>query len=434
MAHNHHDRLHARQNLWQGLTSAVGNVFGGGGANGNANGPRAPAGSTVYRTVFHTMAPTFSGQVGSYTTVGNDNPPAPSQPPVGPPKPTENPSGVPKSATISSLNSLPTSLVVDRKTTGNLGLATPTGATSTPTADAATDAGGGDQGQSTGTKAGIAIGVLAGVALIFFAVWFLLKKRKQNRERLDDDEKPRGGFLGRSSSTRTTPDPPRLSLRPVTQLFPSFLMDKRASKGANIALGASPTQNQSSYQIGRGGGGASAWERPGASRAMGNDHNPQNPFGDHAHANRAPSPILEERGPFNRAPSPSRDVGAAGLATALGGAAVGAAAASSTRRTSMVRKDGPQPLDLTKQQYNNSGMPPIPPSPAGTDYSVSSLAPGQAPPGTAGGAAIAAAGGPANSAVYRVQLDFKPTLEDEVELRAGQLVRMLHEYDDGWVS
>jgi hypothetical protein len=30
-------------------------------------------------------------------------------------------------------------------------------------------------------------------------------------------------------------------------------------------------------------------------------------------------------------------------------------------------------------------------------------------------------------------MDFNPTMEDELGLRAGQHVRMLHEYDDGWV-
>jgi len=34
--------------------------------------------------------------------------------------------------------------------------------------------------------------------------------------------------------------------------------------------------------------------------------------------------------------------------------------------------------------------------------------------------------------VHRVQLDFKPSMDDELSLKAGQLVRMLHEYDDGW--
>ena len=35
--------------------------------------------------------------------------------------------------------------------------------------------------------------------------------------------------------------------------------------------------------------------------------------------------------------------------------------------------------------------------------------------------------------VHRVQMDFRPNMDDELELSAGQLVRLLHEYDDGWV-
>jgi len=37
------------------------------------------------------------------------------------------------------------------------------------------------------------------------------------------------------------------------------------------------------------------------------------------------------------------------------------------------------------------------------------------------------------SNVHRVQLDFKPSMDDELELKSGQIIRMLHEYDDGWV-
>lgn len=42
-------------------------------------------------------------------------------------------------------------------------------------------------------------------------------------------------------------------------------------------------------------------------------------------------------------------------------------------------------------------------------------------------------GAPFVSNVHRVQLDFAPSLADEMELRAGQLVRLLKSYDDGWV-
>lgn len=59
-----------------------------------------------------------------------------------------------------------------------------------------------------------------------------------------------------------------------------------------------------------------------------------------------------------------------------------------------------------------------------------SVAPGSAQVATA--AAVPVAAGPNN--VHRVQLEFKPSMEDELELKSGQLVCMLHEYDDGWVS
>jgi hypothetical protein len=61
--------------------------------------------------------------------------------------------------------------------------------------------------------------------------------------------------------------------------------------------------------------------------------------------------------------------------------------------------------------------------------SLASQSSNSAVPMAAGGAPPR---GPNN--VHRVQLDFKPSMDDELELRSGQLVRMLHEYDDGWVS
>lgn len=48
--------------------------------------------------------------------------------------------------------------------------------------------------------------------------------------------------------------------------------------------------------------------------------------------------------------------------------------------------------------------------------------------GLAGAAGAAALVDP----IYRVQMDFKPSMGDEIELRSGALVRLLHEYDDGW--
>jgi hypothetical protein len=55
--------------------------------------------------------------------------------------------------------------------------------------------------------------------------------------------------------------------------------------------------------------------------------------------------------------------------------------------------------------------------------------------GAAAGPVIAGAGGPPSpNNVHRVQLDFNPSMDDELGLRSGSLVRLVHEYDDGWVS
>jgi hypothetical protein len=117
---------------------------------------------------------------------------------------------------------------------------------------------------------------------------------------------------------------------------------------------------------------------------------------------------------------------ATGAGPVAGAAIVATGAGSLLTRKASTRKEAPEPLDLT--------MPSGPPSPTGTEFSMHSVAPGQSPGPSKSAAAIAEAGGPASTAVHRVQLDFKPSMEDELELRAGHLVRIVHEYDDGWVS
>lgn len=145
------------------------------------------------------------------------------------------------------------------------------------------------------------------------------------------------------------------------------------------------------------------------------DQKKENPFGNHAEAvdpvNAAGPPVIQATGPGGEA--------MAGAAAA--GAVVGLARGASKRG------NGPKPLDFT-QKLPDIGQP----SPSGTEFSFSEAP--STPVATSGAAAIAAAGGPQNAMVHRVQLDFKPSMEDELEIRAGQLVRVLHEYDDGWVS
>ncbi|KAF2195077.1 hypothetical protein K469DRAFT_648648 [Zopfia rhizophila CBS 207.26] len=96
----------------------------------------------------------------------------------------------------------------------------------------------------------------------------------------------------------------------------------------------------------------------------------------------------------------------------------------------VVGKEVPSPPSIRSENGT------VPPSPAWTEDIPAS--PGPAPTGpppiaVAGGNANGPAPAPAGpNNVHRVQLDFKPSMNDELELHAGQLVRMLHEYDDGW--
>lgn len=268
---------------------------------------------------------------------------------------------------------------------------TMTAPTSAPTKDTdkASDSDGGDGGGDTsaGVKAGIAFGVLGGLLLIGLTIYFAFARRRRKGRAEHGEEKftPVGAVPPPPMKDRSKT--PRLSLRPVTQFFPNF--------------GAAPARPSPSP-------GLSPFERPETSQST----HPSNPFGNQAE--RAASPITEEHRMYSRnAPTtPDRNTKPlpAGRQTSMHG--------NSTRN-----------IDYTLPESRG------PPSPAGTEFSMSSYAPGGGPGApSSGAAAIAAAGGPKNTSVHRVQLDFTPSLEDEMELKAGELVRLLHEYDDGWVS
>ncbi|PTB61435.1 hypothetical protein BBK36DRAFT_1164024, partial [Trichoderma citrinoviride] len=332
-------------------------------------------------------------------------------------------------------------------------------------------------GTSAGAKAGIALGVLGGVLVVGLLIFFLVSRRRKQAEREElsgDDEKaqvtpppaavapvapvaavtpvaavqhqptpvPQPQPVARALTpqispapspepveeeevVRTNPVAPRISLRPASQF--GWDLEKQAAKGAEAAaVGVAVT----SY----------AADRPDTSQS----NNPANPFGQQAE--RVPSPVQDPPAarptykPYSptvasvsdKAPSPevsnAEETAVAAAAVATTAAVVAAGAATLTRKTSIRNQSSKAPVDLTVA----TNLDTVPPSPVGTDYSASSASPvaGAAP--SPGAAAIAAAGGPANSTVHRVQLDFKPNLEDEMELKAGDLVRLLHEYDDGW--
>ncbi|KAK4444881.1 variant SH3 domain-containing protein [Podospora aff. communis PSN243] len=312
--------------------------------------------------------------------------------------------------------------------------------------------------------AGIVIGVLAGVLCVFVLAWFFFNRRRkqiENRRMAVEDEKINGPInpFADSAAIRTPTNAPRLSLRPVTQFLPTF-PDRRVSRGANMMLSAEPKgQNSPLHKP----AGASAWERP-TVNSTSNDAwgrpgtamsaTPSNPFGDNQRIMEEPE--REAARPVSPPTPPQKNVGlaatpryspepvspvdgsrqefptgAAVAAGAVAGVAATGAAAGLVRKAS-IRKDLPRPLDLTMPMPPAMSGAPAPPSPAGTEFSMHSVAPGQPIGPSSSAAAIAAAGGPPQSTVHRVTLDFKPTLDDEMGLTAGQLIRLLHEYDDGW--
>ena len=109
-------------------------------------------------------------------------------------------------------------------------------------------------------------------------------------------------------------------------------------------------------------------------------------------------------------------------------------------RHAIPRKPIPSPLVLSKplqpdpQPTTTSAVQMIPtaqPSPTLSAFSGSSV-PGTPAQDPVKASALVATGKP--TPVHRVQMDYSPSQPDELDIRTGQLVRMLHAYDDGWVS
>ncbi|KAI0165941.1 hypothetical protein GGR57DRAFT_143642 [Xylariaceae sp. FL1272] len=417
---------------------------------------------TIYKTVYETMSADFDGPIAGWTTIGVaaettestqsttadatvTQEPSPTHSAGAKGNSGDDTSDLPQSLTSHSVNlsghstlalasstSIAASLVASASS--NTLAATEAAITSSPSASSAASAS--SSSSSAGTIAGIVIGVLGGILVVALLVFFLFNRRKKDlekqRQEQQEEEKSSGGpYVGgvtRTASvhtTRTTATAPRLSLRPVTEFNPTF-NERRSSKGAGLMLATGGASQQAAK-------GASLWERP----STGHSINTENPFADAARSitptsDGPPASHDQPRNPFD---SPEHVVGMAHttdmpavpvspVSPVSPVDAVAVAGASLTRKASTKKADSPPPLDLT--------MPAGPPSPTGTEFSMNSVAPGQSPGPSKSAAAIAEAGGPPSTAVHRVQLDFHPSMNDEMELRAGHLVRILHEYDDGW--
>lgn len=290
-------------------------------------------------------------------------------------------------------------------------------------------------GLSGGAKAGIAFGVLLGVGAIVALILFCLR-RKRNRQEgytITDDEKVHTDLAGQGAAAmthrassiktaRTLSTAPRLSLRPVTQFEPNFVAEKGGPGGSSKA--AAPSVNHLTIP-------------PASVKMSANDST--NPFGAHAETSSpvTAGPAVTTAGPGDRsttwpaAPSNPTDPEKTPVDTGVGAAVVAAAAAAQQPKTPPTNGTT---VKTTADGHGSSAAVAEPTiqakGPAAPGTSILAAMP--APPASPRSAAGAAGGSGGLAPVHRVQMDFKPSMSDELELRAGQLVRILHEYDDGW--
>lgn len=484
---------------------------------------------TVVNVVYVTASPTFDGPIGGYTTLGpviptqdsqqqqqqqqstsaapqftkqqtsstrqetsssqqqqqqqtSQAPTSTTQPPSSSPQPQSSSSSFVAitSATALSSSTILSTFVPPSSSTVTDGFApaantVPSISSATATPEKSTQS----SGMSGGAKAGLAFGILLGIAAIAGLVFFCYRRQKQQKKYKEmDDEKsfarppsPRDSIRGGAApsmrsmkapsiaasmkpsslrSFRSASSAPRLSLRPVTQFLPDITGRKKGDDDLDnpppvpglAMVPPSPTRNLTPPPPG-----GSPWARGGSPWERRSNHSPSsslsnpfsdpiNPFGD---AIRAQSPVPA---PLNvRTPSPQDTIptitttpaepSAAEVATAAAVGAVAGATVAGVAASSSKRNYAPKPLNL-EQGERSSQSPRKVENPMHSPSSDASGASGSISSGTA--TAIAAGAGPGQSNVHRVQLDFKPSMDDELELRAGQLVRLLHEYDDGWVS
>ena len=286
----------------------------------------------------------------------------------------------------------------------------------TPTATAT--AAPASSGMSGGAKAGLAFGIILLLGLVGAFVLFMYKKRKDqndDHQRLDDEKTffgggrnpdalpahaapANGGVATFDSEMQSIPprDPaPQLSLRAVSQFEPAIQSAPRVSAlpphAEAAAIAAATTAAVASATAAA----ASARTQQPANAAQ-TANNPENPFGNHAEQlglsppQEVPLPESPADGAkaVEAADFPLPDTTPGTPRPAAGAAAAGAAAIAAA--TAAAASNKPQ------------------------------------------GSSTPTGGAPEN--VHRVQLDFKPSMEDELEIKSGETVRLVHEYDDGWVS
>ncbi|KAJ9657110.1 hypothetical protein H2201_008286 [Coniosporium apollinis] len=410
---------------------------------------------TVVSVIYVTAEKTFSGEAVYVTADMPDSTPYRSLPadPDFPgaiiPRPTQTEeeeasttvprtSSKPRSSTTLATTTLAASLPAISGTLESSDLLTsslPASAAAAASTENAQPSSASSEGMSGGAKAGLALGILIAIgAVLALVLLFYRRKKQQDKSQKLEDEKfdmgpalaappppPAKNTAASIRTARTASTAPRLSLRPVTEFLPNLAGDGRSASN-KPEMAVAPASASSADANGflapmAAAAGGSAWERPGAHN---HPNDPANPFGNHAEtvelrnvhgpaemlASTTPakpeiiSPVSPLE-PENSVPFSAVAVPAHGAQNPLSGQQNGAGPAE---------MPNPAPVQPTELPATPIPSPPV----------LTAIPTSPVPPPSA-----------ANT-VHRVQLDFKPNMDDELDLRAGQLVRLLHEYDDGW--
>ncbi|TPX19517.1 hypothetical protein DIZ76_017309 [Coccidioides immitis] len=449
--HNHHGRRHGgvekRGNIRDQILDIIGDI--------------APNKRETVSVIYITADPTFDGPIGGYSTEGRPaktqdhgevgtplehtrtvsrttvrptptRKPTPKSTPTTTENTTDTPSSRPKTTPSTLITSTPSSPDVVPTSTLDNDASGMSSATSTPSSTAAPASG----GLSSGGKAGLAIGIIALLGLLAGAALLFVRKKKKKNEEMEtiNTEKPMPPLPSPQVVAPSPPPqqhqmtpsaPPQLNIRPITQFSPDLTSPSQSSSTMVNVAGVVAARNLT----GQHNDSQSTFSPPKTADSTSNPFNdPVNPFEPRSGASSPTSALGSGPSqPLNGHPSspetssvraPTPDGMSTGAAVAVGAATAitaGAAANSHSGKPPTLQHVPGPPAGWMKD------MPP--PSPAMSIDSVSV---------TSTTAAAVATGGPAPNNVHRVQLDFSPSMDDELELRAGQLVRLLHEYDDGW--
>ena len=438
---------------------------------------------TVYSIALVTATPTFTGVIGGYTTLTGDESSATESPstatqeapagsttsesttaagPATTPEPsspvafsTSAPTDSPSLIAPSTIAPTTSAGIIGTTNTGSVAAASATARSSSDTSSSSSSS---SSGLSTGAKAGLAIGILAVIGLFtVFLLWFLGKRRRQlEAQNGTDDEKrdPAPGVNSTKMATRSPPvsaNAPRISLRPVSRMLPEFMgpSTKSSVSAGNMLTtvgesGSAPT-SKTPFPQPRG-------PSPAQPRGLGlasatqdsQDSNPNNPFADPRNPFADPEKLpIQAPAPLVIARSAARKAPIVPVSAATNGAAVASGALPH-------KSAAPAPVHAPVQAPTPPSAPPqalapvlaSKPVPAPVIASIPTPqpaareAPSLASSAPLSPAFVAGVGGQEapQGNVYRILMGFVPSMDDELELKAGQLVRLLHEYDDGWVS